>query len=121
VAATGGIGARALHATNQMHIAGPANVIALQITADPSPDLPIPDRSYTFGTLAAAQALAAHRVLTGRRRPVLRVHLGKNIEAGLMALLTAIQRPARPARPRTTKVAARPTPTKKAVAGRTRR
>lgn len=120
VATTGGFGARALHATSQLHSGGPPNVIALHVTAEPAADVSIPDLPYTLATLEAALALADQRVLTARRRPVLRVQLGRNVEAGLTALLAALQRPARPAaRPRT-KVQARGA-TKKAAAGRTRR
>jgi transaldolase/glucose-6-phosphate isomerase len=120
VATTAGFGARALHATSQLHTGGPPNVLGLHVTAEPAADVPIPGLPYTLATLEAAQALADQRVLTGRRRPVLRVHLGRNVEAGLTALLAALQRPARPAaRPRV-KVPAR-SASKKAAAGRTRR
>lgn len=120
VATTAGFGTRVLSATSQLHTGGPPNVIALHVTAEPTTDLPIAGRPYTLGTLEAAQALADQRILTGRRRPVLRVHLGRNVDAGLTALLAALQRAVRPApRPRA-KVPSR-APAKKAAAGRTRR
>jgi transaldolase/glucose-6-phosphate isomerase len=119
VATTAGFGARALNATRQLHAGGPPNAIVLQLTAEPAADLPIPGLAYSLGTLEAAQALADQQVLTNHRRPVLRVNLGRNVEAGLTALLAALQRPARPAaRPR---AKAQTRPAKKAAAGRTRR
>ena len=86
VATTLGFGPRFLHSTGQLHKGGPASGVFLQITADNEPDLPIPDRSYTFSALARAQADGDLRVLAERSRRSLRVHLGSDVSAGLEAL-----------------------------------
>jgi transaldolase/glucose-6-phosphate isomerase len=86
VATTLGFGPRFLHSTGQLHKGGPASGVFLQVTADHEPDLSIPNRSYTFGTLARAQADGDLQVLTERKRRVLRVHLGADVDAGLEAL-----------------------------------
>ena len=86
VATTLGFGPRFLHSTGQLHKGGPASGVFLQITADHEPDLPIPDRSYTFGALARAQADGDLQVLAERNRRSLRVHLGSDVSAGLEAL-----------------------------------
>jgi hypothetical protein len=55
-AVTFGYGPRFLHSTGQLHKGGPPTGRFLQLTSDPSCDLPIPGAQYTFGTLIAAQA-----------------------------------------------------------------
>ncbi len=50
----------------------------------------IPDESYTFGVLKAAQALGDMQSLTARNRRVIRVHLGKDVPKGLEKLDKAI-------------------------------
>jgi hypothetical protein len=53
--------------------------------------LPVPGAKYSFGVVIAAQAAGDLAVLQQRGRRALRVHLGKNVEAGLrrLALLIA--------------------------------
>ena len=41
--------------------------------ANPSPEVPVPDAPYDFGTLIAAQSIGDHRSLLAHRRRVLRV------------------------------------------------
>jgi glucose-6-phosphate isomerase len=72
---TFGWGPRFLHSTGQFHKGGPAVGVFLQITDEPSQDLPVPGRDYTFGTLLAAQAAGDAQVLADHGRPVLRVHI----------------------------------------------
>lgn len=91
-AATVGWGPRFLHSTGQLHKGGGDRALVLQITAEVSGDLPIPGREYTFGTLAAAQALADFRALSERGRAIVRVHLRRSTEAGLASLLEAVRR-----------------------------
>jgi glucose-6-phosphate isomerase len=87
-AGTLGYGPRFLHSTGQLHKGGPATGVFLQVTADEG-DLPIPGERYGFGTLRAAQAAGDYEVLEKRGRRVLRVHLGRDVEAGLERLAAA--------------------------------
>ncbi|HET6380073.1 MAG TPA: transaldolase [candidate division Zixibacteria bacterium] len=80
-----GFGPRFLHSTGQLHKGGPDSGVFLQITADPSRDLPIPGWQESFGILIAAQALGDLQSLQRRGRRVLRLHLA-DVEAGLARL-----------------------------------
>ncbi|MCA1572178.1 MAG: transaldolase [Chloroflexi bacterium] len=82
VAATLGFGPRFLHSTGQLHKGGPDTGVFLQLTADPSKDLPIPGWEESFGTLIAAQALGDLTSLQRRGRRALRLHFA-DLEAGL--------------------------------------
>ncbi|HEX7196698.1 MAG TPA: transaldolase, partial [Candidatus Limnocylindria bacterium] len=82
VATTLGFGPRFLHSTGQLHKGGPDTGVFLQLTADPSKDLPIPGWVESFGTLIAAQALGDLASLQGRGRRALRLHLA-DPDAGL--------------------------------------
>jgi glucose-6-phosphate isomerase len=84
-ATTLGFGPRFLHSTGQLHKGGPDAGVFLQITAEPSKDLPIPGWEETFGTLIAAQALGDLVSLQRRGRRALRLHLD-DLEAGLERL-----------------------------------
>jgi transaldolase/glucose-6-phosphate isomerase len=77
VATTLGFGPRFLHSTGQLHKGGADNGIFIQITADPSQDLDIPEEGITFGVLERAQALGDLEALQARGRRVIRVHLEK--------------------------------------------
>ncbi|MDO9377350.1 MAG: glucose-6-phosphate isomerase [Nocardioidaceae bacterium] len=81
---TFGWGPRFLHSTGQYHKGGPATGVYLQVTADPSQDLAVPGREFTFGTFIAAQAVGDGTVLADKGRPVLRLHLAD--ASGLTAL-----------------------------------
>ena len=97
VATTLAFGGAALHATGQLQIGGPPTAIALDLTADPVADVPVPGTAHGLVDIQAADAAARAQLLATRRRPLLHVHLGRNVEAGLTAMLAALQR--RPARP----------------------
>jgi glucose-6-phosphate isomerase len=84
-ATTLGFGPRFLHSTGQLHKGGPDTGIFLQLTADPSKDLPIPGWPETFGTLIAAQALGDLASLQKRGRRAMRLHFAE-AEAGLAML-----------------------------------
>ncbi|HNP15708.1 MAG TPA: glucose-6-phosphate isomerase, partial [Terrimesophilobacter sp.] len=73
--ATFGWGPRFLHSTGQFHKGGPAVGVFLQITAEESRDIPIPDRPFTFGELIRAQAQGDATVLAQNGRPVLTLNL----------------------------------------------
>lgn len=90
-ATTLGYGPRFLHSTGQLHKGGPATGAFLQVTANDATDLAIPGRSYTFGQLRRAQAIGDFESLGAHGRPVLRVHLGDDIDAGLRALTDAVR------------------------------
>lgn len=85
-----GFGPRFLHSTGQAYKGGPNSGVFLQITCDDARDLPVPGQRYTFGVVKAAQARGDFSVLTERKRRALRVHLGKDVGAGLRKLDAAI-------------------------------
>ncbi len=72
---TFGWGPRFLHSTGQLHKGGPSTGVFLQLTDDPSQDLDVPGRDFTFGQFIAAQAAGDAQVLGAHRRPLLRLHL----------------------------------------------
>jgi transaldolase/glucose-6-phosphate isomerase len=61
--------------------------VFLQITCDDASDLPVPEQTYTFGIVNAAQARGDFQVLADRNR---RVHLGADVAAGLAKLQQAL-------------------------------
>ena len=75
IATTLGYGPRYLHSTGQVHKGGPATGIYLLLTCEPAEDVPVPGESFSFGTLAAAQALGDLRALQALGRRVARIHL----------------------------------------------
>src|ERR1700757_314753 len=85
-----GFGPRFLHSTGQAYKGGPNTGVFLQITCDNAVDLPVPDQKYTFGVVKAAQARGDFTVLAERGRRALRVHLGKDVKAGLATLQAAV-------------------------------
>ena len=89
VATVAGFGPRFLHSTGQIYKGGPPTGVFLVITRDPDPDLAIPARKATFGTVQILQARGDMEVLAERGRRVLRVHL-KNGGGGIDALLAAV-------------------------------
>jgi len=86
-----GFGPRFLHSTGQAYKGGPNTGVFLQVTCDDAADLPVPGQKYTFGVVKAAQARGDFQVLVDRGRRALRVHLGRDLKAGLGALLKAVQ------------------------------
>jgi transaldolase/glucose-6-phosphate isomerase len=84
-----GFGPRFLHSTGQVYKGGPPSGVFLQITADDVPDLPIPGHAASFGVIKAAQARGDLQVLAQRKRRLLRVHLGADLDVGLGALQAA--------------------------------
>jgi transaldolase/glucose-6-phosphate isomerase len=86
LATTLGYGPRFLHSTGQLHKGGPNSALVLQIVDDPVEDLAVPETNYTFGALIRAQALGDFTALKQRKRRVLRVNLGTEVEGGLRQL-----------------------------------
>jgi len=86
-----GFGPRFLHSTGQAYKGGPNSGVFLQVTCDDAADLPVPGQKFTFGVVKAAQARGDFQVLSKRNRRALRVHLGKDIPAGLAVLEKAVK------------------------------
>ena len=82
-----GFGPRFLHSTGQAYKGGPNTGVFLQVTCDNANDVPVPGAKYTFGVVKAAQARGDFQVLADRGRRALRVHLGKDVDAGLVAVV----------------------------------
>jgi transaldolase/glucose-6-phosphate isomerase len=91
VATVLGFGPRFLHSTGQAYKGGPNSGVFLQITCDDAIDLPVPGQKYTFSIVKAAQARGDFAVLAERGRRALRVHLGKDVAAGLATLTKAVK------------------------------
>jgi glucose-6-phosphate isomerase len=87
-----GFGPRFLHSTGQAYKGGPNSGAFLQITCDDASDLPVPQQTYTFGIVKAAQARGDFQVLSDRGRRALRVHLGADVVADLQTLQTAMEK-----------------------------
>jgi transaldolase / glucose-6-phosphate isomerase len=86
-----GFGPRFLHSTGQAYKGGPNSGVFLQITCDDAVELPVPEQKYTFGVVKAAQARGDFQVLAERGRRALRVHLQKDVAAGLAKLNAAVK------------------------------
>jgi len=86
VATTVGFGPRFLHSTGQLHKGGPDSGVFLQLTSEPAASVPIPGRPYGFAEVVAAQAAGDLAALRSRGRRAMRVHLGKDVAAGLAEL-----------------------------------
>ena len=85
-----GFGPRFLHSTGQAYKGGPNSGVFLQITCENASDVQVPGAKYTFGVVKAAQARGDFQVLADRGRRALRVHLGKDVDAGLSQLSKAV-------------------------------
>ena len=89
-ATTSGYGPRFLHSTGQLHKGGAPIGWFLQLTSDHPNDHAIPDWPYTFGQLIDAQAAGDFAAIESHDLPILRVHLGADVDAGLAALERAL-------------------------------
>lgn len=87
-----GFGPRFLHSTGQAYKGGPNSGLFLQVTCDNAIELPVPQQKYTFGIVKAAQSRGDFQVLIERGRRALRVHLGRDVNAGLATLIAAVRR-----------------------------
>jgi transaldolase/glucose-6-phosphate isomerase len=85
-----GFGPRFLHSTGQVYKGGPNSGVFLQLTCDDAHDVKIPGRQLSFGIVKASQARGDLKILTGRGRRVLRVHLGIDVDRGLSELVQTI-------------------------------
>lgn len=89
-ATTAGYGPRFLHSTGQLHKGGAPIGWFVQLTSDHPQDLDIPGWPYTFGRLIDAQAAGDFAAIEAHDLPILRVHLGDDVDAGLAALERAL-------------------------------
>ena len=92
LATTLGYGPRFLHSTGQLHKGGPDKALFVQLTVDDPEELPIPDEAYGFSTLEQAQALGDLASLQTRGRRIVRIHLGRDVAAGLRRLQTLVEK-----------------------------
>lgn len=88
VATTAAYGPRYLHSTGQLHKGGPPTGAFLSIEGGRGPELHVPGRAYTFGTLELAQGLGDLVALERRGRPVLRIQLGAGGMAAVQEAVT---------------------------------
>ena len=86
IATTLGYGPRFLHSIGQLHKGGPSSGLFLQLTEDHKDDLVIPGETYSFGSLADAQALGDLEALQASGRRAARVHLGSAVGPGILKL-----------------------------------
>jgi glucose-6-phosphate isomerase/transaldolase/glucose-6-phosphate isomerase len=101
VTTTFGYGPRYLHSTGQLHKGGPDTGLFLELVDRMTPDLAIPDKPFSFGTLAHAQAAGDVESLRAHHRQAIRIQLGQNQATTVDAVTTALT-PSRPSRRRTT-------------------
>ena len=85
-------GPRFLHSTGQAYKGGPNSGVFLQITGNGAPETPIPGRKMSFGVVEAAEARGDFEVLAERKRRVVRIDLGDDVEGGLHHLAKAVER-----------------------------
>jgi len=90
VTTTAGYGPRYLHSTGQLHKGGPNSGLFLQLIDQMSPDLAIPGATFTFGTLARAQASGDIETLHAHDREVIVMPLGKNPIMAIQALTKSL-------------------------------
>ncbi|MFH2012759.1 MAG: bifunctional transaldolase/phosoglucose isomerase [Pseudomonadota bacterium] len=91
VATTVGYGPRYLHSTGQLHKGGPNTGLFIIFTADAEKDVIIPGKQYGFATLQLGQALGDFLSLNNKKRRVIRIHLGRDINSGLKILIESLK------------------------------
>ena len=102
VTTTAGYGPRYLHSTGQLHKGGPKTGLFLELIDNMTPDLSIPGKPFTFGTLAKAQATGDLQSLQAHDRQVVMVRLGKNQAAVIQAIAASLAPAAKPRKPAST-------------------
>lgn len=91
VATTLGWGPRFLHSTGQLHKGGPSSGVFIQLVDTPGSSVAVPETDHTFEAIIAAQAAGDHQALVDAGRRVLRVDLGVDREATLVALVESLR------------------------------
>lgn len=87
---TFGYGPRFLHSTGQLHKGGANSGLFVQLVTNGARDVPIPGELFSFGALAAAQALGDFISLQSHGRRVIRIDLGSNPVTALRELTRSI-------------------------------
>ncbi len=93
ITTTFGYGPRYLHSTGQLHKGGPKTGLFVEIVDSMKPDLPIPGKPFSFGTLALAQAAGDLESLRSHERVAVRIQLGKHPAATVDALTAGFASP----------------------------
>lgn len=92
VATTVGYGPRFLHSTGQLHKGGANNGVFVQIVAEDTRDIVIPEKPYTFEVLKQSQAVGDFESLLKHKRRVIKIDLGKDIEKGFKDLYKILKK-----------------------------
>src|SRR5574340_1243029 len=100
IATTAGYGPRYLHSTGQLHKGGPNSGLFLEFVDTMKPDVPVPGKFYTFGTLAQAQAIGDLQSLHTHQRPAERIALGRNPANTIRSLVAVLSATGTARRPR---------------------
>ncbi len=96
MAVTVGYGPRFLHSTGQLHKGDAGKGLFIQLTADPTNDLPIPDKpgdnrsSVSFSVLLKAQALGDRKALINAGRKVISFNISGDISTVIKRLTASI-------------------------------
>ena len=107
ITTTFGYGPRYLHSTGQLHKGGPHTGVFLELLDRMTPDLAIPGKPYSFGTLAKAQAGGDLQSLRAHDRHAILLQAGRDPVATIKALTAALTT-AQPSRKRTAAKKRRP-------------
>ncbi len=91
VATTFGYGPRYLHSTGQLHKGGPNTGLFVELVDRMKPDLAIPGKPFSFGTLAQAQAAGDLESLCAHDRYAIRILLGPDPAATVNRIVTGFQ------------------------------
>jgi glucose-6-phosphate isomerase len=91
VATTLGFGPRFLHSTGQLHKGGPATGRYIQITTTERSDVDIPGQPFGFSILLRAQAQGDLESLRAHGRPVIRIHIDRDLAGSLRRLTEAVR------------------------------
>ncbi|MGE0643396.1 MAG: glucose-6-phosphate isomerase [Nitrospira sp.] len=91
VATTYGYGPRYLHSTGQLHKGGPNTGVFVELVDRMKPDLAIPGKPFSFGTLAQAQAAGDLESLRAHDRHAIRILLGPDPAATVNRITAGFQ------------------------------
>ena len=91
MATTVGYGPRYLHSTGQFHKGGPNQGLFILLTAEDGHKPAQPGNGYDFSTLRQAQALGDFQALQKHGRRILRLHLGDDINRGILRFRELLQ------------------------------
>lgn len=98
VATTCGYGPRYLHSTGQLHKGGPNTGVFVELVDRMKPDLGIPGKPFSFGTLAQAQAAGDLESLRAHDRHAIRISLGPDPAATVARIAAGFQPSTKPKR-----------------------